>query len=140
VKILVLDTSAIIKWFVNEDESFEMRLIRDLFIKRKINIYIPSFLFIELCNALRYISGLNENDVLRALNALKSLRLNIVDDKDLLPKAIRIAYMYNITVYDALYIALAKILNAKLITYDKELLGKFQSLALEASKFLNLNP
>lgn len=133
---LVLDASAAVKWFTREEEYSEMREIRDLFIEGELKIYIPSLLFTEFSNALRYIHGLTPLDVVRALNALKNLRLNTVDDLDLLPEAVEIAFHKDITVYDALYLALARALNSRLITYDTKLLNKFSDISVKASQIL----
>ncbi len=43
---LVLDASAVVKWFVEEDESREMRRVRDLCPSDRIAIYVPSLLAI----------------------------------------------------------------------------------------------
>jgi len=131
---LVLDSSAVAKWFVEEDESEEMRRIRDLYINGIVIIYVPSLLFVELSNALRYISGLASTDVINAIEALKILRLKVVNDLEVLERAIEIAFNHDITVYDAIYVALARTTGSKLITYDKELLSKFSNIAGKASQ------
>ncbi len=134
---LVLDASSIVKWFVKEQESDEMCKIRDLFLEGKLAIYIPSLVFVELANALRYVKNFTASDVINAVKALKLLHLNVVGNDEILDEAIKIAFNYNITVYDALYVALAKITSSKLVTYDKELLTKFSDIARKASQVLN---
>jgi len=133
---LVLDASAVVKWFVEEEESNEMRKIRDLYLKGKVTVYVPSLLFIEFANALRSVKGLNLTDVVNAVKALNLLRLNVVSDLDILDRAVELAFKTGITVYDAIYVALAKITNSKLITYDTELLNKFKDLARKASQII----
>jgi len=133
---LVLDASAVAKWFVEEDESEEMRRIRDLHINGIVIIYIPSLLFVELSNALRYIGGLTPTDVINAIEALKTLHLKVVSDLEVLDRAIEIAFNHSITVYDAIYVALARATGSKLITYDKELLSKFSNIAGKASQII----
>lgn len=54
---LVLDASAAVKWFI-EEERKEMLMIRDKYANGQIKIYVPSLIFVELANALRYIRGL----------------------------------------------------------------------------------
>jgi len=138
---LILDVSAIAKWFVEEEESNEMRKIRDLHLKGEITIYIPSLLFIELANALKHVRGITPIDVANAVKALKILHLNIVNDMEILDKAIETAFNNDITIYDAIYVALAKATNSKLITYDTELLSKFKDIARKASQAFNeINP
>ena len=133
---LVLDASAVVKWFVEEEESNEMRKIRDLYLKGKVTVYVPSLLFVEFANALRSVKGLNLTDVVNAVKALNLLRLNVVSDLDILDRAVELAFKTGITVYDAIYVALAKITNSKLITYDTELLNKFKDLARKASQII----
>ena len=134
---LVLDTSAIVKWFVEEVESSEMRRIRDLFLSGRVVIYVPSLLFVELANALRYVKGLTSMDVINALKALSILHLNVINSMEVLDKATEIAFNANVTVYDAVYVALAKATNSKLLTYDSKLLGKFKDIARKASQIIN---
>ena len=133
---LVLDASAVVKWFVEEEESNEMRKIRDLYLKGKVTVYVPSLLFVEFANALRSVKGLTLTDVVNAVKALNLLRLNVVSDLDILDRAVELAFKTGITVYDAVYVALAKITNSKLITYDTELLNKFKDLAKKASQIV----
>jgi len=54
---LVLDASAAVKLFREEEETPEMWQIVDLYKKRRVSIYTPSLLFVELANALRYNPG-----------------------------------------------------------------------------------
>jgi len=135
---LVLDVSAVVKWFVEEEESNEMRKIRDLYLKGKVAVYVPSLLFVEFANALRFVKGLTLTDVVNAVKALNLLRLNVVSDLDVLDRAVELAFKTGITVYDAIYVALAKITNSKLITYDTELLDKFKDLAKKASQIITI--
>ena len=134
---LVLDASAAVKWFVREEESDEMRKVRDLYLRNKLGIYVPSLLLLELANALRYVKGLTATDVINAVNALRALQISIVDDTELLDESVSMAFKSGITVYDAIYLALAKSMNSKLITYDTELLRKFKDIAKKASQLIN---
>ena len=134
--LIALDASAVVKWFVKEEEFEEMRRVRDLLLNNEIRAYVPSLLFVEVSNALRYVEGLDREDIIRAINALKKLGLWIVDTMELLEEAIRISFDSGITVYDAIYVALAKRIGGFLITYDKELLSKHRDLAMKASMLL----
>ncbi len=133
---LVFDASAVAKWFLREEESEEAKELRDLYLKGKLEIFVPRQIFMELANALRYTRGLSPKDVIDAVEALMALRLNVVEDEDLLKEAIKTAFEGDITVYDALYIALARKLDSKLITYDEELLSRFKDMAARAKETL----
>ncbi len=133
---LVFDASAVAKWFLREEESEEAKELRDLYLKGKLEIFVPRQIFMELANALRYTRGLSPKDVIDAVEALNALRLNVVEDEDVLKEAIKTAFEGDITVYDALYIALARKLDSKLITYDEELLSRFKNMAARAKEAL----
>ena len=133
---LVFDASAVAKWFLREEESEEAKKLRGLYLKEELEIFVPRQIFLELANALRYTRGLSPKDVIDAVEALMALRLNVVEDEDVLEEAIKTAFERDVTVYDALYIALARKLNSKLITYDEELLSNFKNMAMKAKEAL----
>jgi predicted nucleic acid-binding protein len=59
---VVLDASAIAKWFLIEKESDYMKRIRNEIANKIIEAHVPDLIFIELANDLRY-SNLSENDI-----------------------------------------------------------------------------
>lgn len=65
------------------------------------------------------------------LDELKNCEIN-VDTK----KAIQISMEYNISVYDAHFVSLAKDLNTLLVTEDKEILKNCPHLSLSIQTFL----
>ncbi len=132
----VLDASAALKWFVREEESEEMRELLSRHLSGELELHSPEFLLVELANALRYASGIGPADVLRAVEAVRSLHLKLVDDFELLGEAVELAFEGEVTVYDSLYVSLARRLGGRLITYDGELLRKFPELAVKASDLL----
>ncbi len=134
---LVLDASAVAKWFIVEEESGEMRELRKLQVLGIVDAYAPHFLLVEIANLLKYSEGLVLEDVLNAIEALKVIGIKMVSDSEILKEAVKEAFENNITVYDALYVALAKKLNAKLVTYDSELLSKYGKIAFKASHILS---
>lgn len=79
--------------------------------------------FKEVANALwkRVAKGeLNTEYAVKVLSALVKLDLvKTIDQKTLLPEAFMIAAKHRITVYDALFITLAKKVEAPLLTADK---------------------
>lgn len=52
---------------------------------------------------------------------MKDLRLIVTSMADLMENAVTIALQYNISAYDASYVALSKQVNAPLLTLDKRL-------------------
>jgi len=134
---VVFDTSAVIKWFLKEKDSEKCREIRNLHIEGKVEIHSVDFMLVELSNVLRYAKGISKQDVVEAIEAIKALDIKLVSMQKLLKDAIDRSFTYNLTVYDALYIALSEKLEAPLITYDMEILQAFEK-AIKASEYLTL--
>ena len=120
---VVLDASAIAKWFLTEKESDYMKRIRNEIASKKIEAHVPDLIFIELTNVLRY-SNLSENDVKLGIKAAMQIGLVLHRFEELIYDAIKIAFENDITIYDALYVSLSNSLEAPLITYDEILLKK----------------
>lgn len=59
----VLDTSAVYKWYVEEEDTVRALLLRDDFVKRGVETVIPDFLFHELANVLRYNPNMEREEV-----------------------------------------------------------------------------
>lgn len=121
-KLLVLDASVVVKWFSKEEDSEKAIELRDKFVNREVFIVCPDLVLYEVANALRYNKNLDENDISEAIGSLYDMEIDIiVPTKEVMARAIKFAREFNITVYDAVYVSLADILNAKLITADKML-------------------
>jgi len=120
---VVLDASAIAKWFLIEKETDYMKRIRNEIASKKLEAHVPDLIFIELANVLRY-SNLSENDVELGIKAAMQIGLVLHRFEELIYDAIKIAFENDITIYDALYVSLSNSLEAPLITYDEMLLKK----------------
>lgn len=127
--LIILDTSVIIKWFTNEENTDKSIEYRDKYIDRKIEIIEPDLLLYEISNALRYNPNFKEVDVMNALESIFDLGIEIITPtRKLLYDAIEISYKYGITDYDATYIALSRELSGKFITSDKKLFEKTRGI------------
>jgi len=122
----VLDTSVILKWFLQEDgteaaESYLQRLLLGQAI-----VFVPSSLFYEFGNVLwvRRRDELTLESSLAIWQRLKQLPLNVVDWNELFPEAISLAYQHEIAVYDAAFVRLAQIKGCDLITADQKLIQR----------------
>lgn len=123
----VLDTSVIVQWFQESDEPHNKKAkqILDDLVAGKINILISDQLALELLNALLVgkKSPLVETNF--ALDKLFELPLNIVDvHLSLLKITAGLMQQYNITSYDAYFLALAQYEDCKLISDDQKAHGK----------------
>ena len=82
----------------------------------------------ELANAIRYNTGSTHQDVLDAVDNFLGLKVNMVPTTDLIKRASENAFNYGITIYDAVYIALAEKLGYEFITADGKLYEKIKDL------------
>jgi predicted nucleic acid-binding protein len=88
-------------------------------------LVMPEHALLEIANAIRYSSGADESDAVRALDLLADLRLEYAAlGWELLRSAAEIAWNHQITVYDAAYVALAEALNLPLVTADEALVKR----------------
>mgnify|MGYP000527780135 CR=1 FL=1 len=127
--LIILDTSVMIKWFTNEENSNKAIEYRDKHIDREIEIIEPDLLLYEISNALRYNPNFEEIDVMNALESIFDLGIEIITPtKKLLYDTIEISYKYDITGYDATYIALSNELSGKFINSNKKLYEKTKNL------------
>ncbi len=123
----VLDASVLIKWFMVEEERDLALGLRKLHTSGRSTFFVSELTFLEILNAIRYGPKAEEGDGAEALHVLEDLHLHVKPtDFDLLRKANAIAWAYGITVYDALYVALAEQLGYPLITADEVLLKKMK--------------
>ena len=125
----VVDASVIVKWFLHQQEADRDRALalRDLHISGRSTIYIPGLALLEVLNAVRFSPKADEEAGETALETLQDLNLETKSaDVNLLRKANAIAWAYKITIYDALYVALAEQVGYPLITADERMVNKLK--------------
>jgi predicted nucleic acid-binding protein len=123
----VVDASVLVKWFLYQQEEDRDRALalRELHISGRSTIHIPEFAVVEVLNLVRFAPKAKEEDGELALEALQDLHLQTKPlEFDLVRKANAIAWAYKVTIYDALYIALAEQVGYPLITADEAMIGK----------------
>ena len=130
----IVDASVVAKWFLEERHSEEARLLRDSFAKGLLSLAVPSLLFYETLNVLRYAGLYGEDELAEVSRALSEYGFDVwAPSGKLHEDTARMSLRYDITVYDASYVALAMHLGATLYTADTELVKK--ELARHISSF-----
>jgi predicted nucleic acid-binding protein len=125
----VLDASVGVKWFA---ERAEAELERALALRSRhtaglLRLSVPMSFPLEVANALRCSHRFPEADVVAAVQALANLGIEVHSiDTDLLRKSVAIAFAYRLTLYDAVYVALAEVLGFPFLTADEGLLKKMK--------------
>lgn len=123
----VLDTSVVIKWYSQDNEA-DCEKADQLIAACKnggLGLLIPDLLIYELSNALLKGKKFSCLQLKSALDHFHSLKIKAFSaNHDLLDVAIQIASEYNLTVYDATYVALAQMKNCQLITANPKCFSK----------------
>jgi predicted nucleic acid-binding protein len=118
---LSLDSSVAIKWFSKEKDSDKALNVLNAYVDGKIVLITSHLLFYEVVNALRYKPDLTIENVKKAIQALFKLHMKVVDLNDkIMIKSTEIAYQDDVTVYDAIPVAIAETEEAVCITADEK--------------------
>ena len=131
---IILDTSVVLKWFVDEDGSETARQYLHKFIEGEYHILFPSLLFYELGNVCLQKS-IPVDEIGKIMEMLQKYAFEIEDvGRTAFRKVYQNASEYNLTFYDASFVTLMQKHNCKLVTADKKLFNKlgekFTHLAL----------
>jgi predicted nucleic acid-binding protein len=120
---LVVDASVAFKWFF-EDREDDVDAARDLLEAHRdaeIALCAPELLYLEVASALRK-RGVDVSVMAAASELLGEMMIGWAPiDADLASTTGRLAAEHEISVYDAAYAALARHLDAELVTADRRL-------------------
>jgi predicted nucleic acid-binding protein len=133
---LVMDASVLIKFYVPEILSDRAERLLAKVEKKDIDLLAPDLIYPEAGNILwkkQRLKELTRSEVEEITDAILSLPLKIESSQSLLPLALDIAVAYGITVYDAVYVSLAKVYEATLITADRKLVDVLAKTDLKDS-------
>lgn len=134
--VLILDTSVVVKWFRDQDESdiAQARQVRDAFLSGRCVLRAPDLLLVELANALTTGHRSEPNQVKEALRAVRDIELDLVRVQlPTLARAVELASKYRMTVYDACFLAVAIESDGLLLTADERFLKQARSHPAVAS-------
>src|SRR3990167_5250253 len=119
-KKVVLDTSVLIKWFIQEDDSNEALKLLEEIKSGTVRLVLPQVVLLELINALFWGNKYAEERILKAISDLNDLHPEIVIfDFQLAKEVVRNVVGFKIATYDALFLALAQQKQIPLITADR---------------------
>lgn len=118
--LVVVDTSVAVKWLSadGEDGVAEALEVLEAHHAGRTTICAPALLPIELVSALMW-KGVDADGLAAAAGVVEDLRLALfAPDAELLGEAARIAVRERLTIYDALFVALAAELGCAIVTAD----------------------
>jgi len=118
----VIDTSALIRLFVPDGPIHsEVETALNQATSGAAVVFAPQLILVEAANVLlrkRRRGELTAQELGELLLAVKSLPIRLCEHEALLLPACALAETYNLSAYDALYLALAEQYGARLITND----------------------
>jgi predicted nucleic acid-binding protein len=122
---LVIDASVLIKFYVPEVLFDRAERLLAKVEKGDIELSAPDLIYPEVGNILwkkNRLKELTHSEVEEITDAILSFPLKIEASKPLLPLALDIAIACGITVYDAIYVSLAKVYETAMMTADRKLI------------------
>jgi len=92
---------------------------------------MPTLLIYEVLNILKNSKVYSEEELIELAKSLNKYGFELWGlSESLKEETVRTALKHDITLYDASYVALAKILNTMLYTADEELISKTAQLSI----------
>jgi predicted nucleic acid-binding protein len=119
----IVDSSVAVKWFKAADEAHVDEALGLLALHEagESELAAPTHLRLEVLNAL-WSAGTSLDDLRIAATVLAASRLQWHEpDDDLMQAAAELAVRHALTIYDAVYAALANRLDSVLVTADRKL-------------------
>ena len=134
----VVDASVGIKQFVPDPLTPKVNQLFAHLANPQNQFFVPDLFYIECANILwkyarvgLYAAG----DVPADLATLKAFPLRVVSTVDLVEDAVSIALAYNISAYDASYVALSHQVGATLLTLDQRLVRALGATSYDVCLF-----
>jgi len=125
LKRLVIDASVVLKWYLTDEEYGEKALnLLTKYISNELDFLAPSLLEYEVVNGLiiaQKRGRIKEEKILLAIDGFMDLNIKLKDLSQLYPRVLYYCKIYNRSVYDASYLAIAESEGVAMITGDKRL-------------------
>jgi predicted nucleic acid-binding protein len=128
---IVVDTSVLIKWFKTRGEELlkEAARLREEIDRGGIEVHVPALLLYEVGNILLVKTRLGPAALDEAVARLEALPFLVAPPATpLLVRALRLGREFNLTFYDASFLALAVELDCPFVTADQRLFDHTREL------------
>jgi predicted nucleic acid-binding protein len=123
---MVVDSSVVAKWYLNELDSAQARGLLANALKAGDRLIVLDLVYVEVTNAIwkcHRQGSISADEARASLADLLAAPLHIEKARRLLNSALEIAMKYDRAVYDALFVALAIDLGLQGITADEPLVN-----------------
>ncbi len=128
---IVVDTSVLIKWFKTRDEEFlkEAKQLLEEIERGRVEVHVPALLLYEVGNILLLKTRLGLAALDEALERLERLPFVVAPPATpLLKRAVRLGREFNLTFYDASFLALAVELRCPCVSADRQFFERTRTL------------
>ena len=125
----VMDASVGIKLFVPETHSEQAQALFDPSDLIPPDVVVPDLFYVECANILwKYVRrfGYPVLEAGKNITALKKLALRTVPSSTHMERALELALKWDVTAYDACYLALAEQMKVPLVTADQKLFNRLK--------------
>ena len=129
--LLVIDSSVIAKWFFLEPLTDRAMAVRQDWESSTVDLIAPDLMLVEVGNIAwkKQRAGLiTQEEGTSAMFDLLALNIPTVEPQVILARAHSLANLFDRTVYDGLYLALAEERKARLVTADLRLCNAVRGL------------
>jgi predicted nucleic acid-binding protein len=127
---ILLDSSVIVKWFVNEEDSLLAHQVQAAWMQGKIDLFYAELSLFEVGNALFFSKLFTPAEIVVALDAVYTLGMALLPmNSYALHNAIQLSYDHRITIYDAYLVALAMQNRLGFVSADRRLVQRLTSLS-----------
>jgi len=121
---IVIDASVAVKWHIKDESAIE-QAVNILFDYNagRVGFIEPRLLYYETANAVNIAvqrKRITEDEGKDIIKDMLAIEMTVVDNPELIRNAYSVARKYNISVYDALYLEVAKENGILFYTGDKK--------------------
>ncbi len=128
---VVVNTSVLIKWFKGRDEEFlkEAKRLLEEIERGRVEVHVPALLLYEVGNILLLKTRVGLAALDEALERLERLPFVVAPPATpLLKRAVRLGREFNLTFYDASFLALAVELRCPCVSADRQFFERTRTL------------
>lgn len=129
--VVVCDASVALAWLLEEATVPWVGAFQAAVVGRRIHVAVPTLFWLEIGNRLIRTPGVTDAQVLAGFVRLEALGFETVDmDRPLRLMAVQLARQHRLSIYDAVYLALAETSDLPLATLD----GRLADAAVEMGR------